>query len=164
MWVLPRQAVPVTWIGHRRVDCARHPAPRRVWPVRVAAHAFGAGRPERDLYLSPDHALYVDEVLIPVKYLVNGTTVAQVVRRSVRYYHVELPRHAILLAENLAAESYLDTGDRSGFANGGGAVALHPDFASRIWEAQGCAPLVVAGPKLAAARARLQLIARKVAA
>ena len=61
--------LPVVWLGHRTVDCARHPRPERVWPVRVAAGAFGAGQPARDLYLSPDHAVYVEDVLIPVRYL-----------------------------------------------------------------------------------------------
>ncbi len=68
------------------------------------------------------------------------------------YYHVELPAHGVLLAEGLPAESYLDTGDRTNFANGGGPIALHPDFASRVWEAEGCAPLVVTGPVLDATR------------
>src|SRR6185437_9140313 len=48
---------PVTWIGHRRVDCRSHPNSRQVWPVRVAAGAFGIRQPYRDLYLSPDHAI-----------------------------------------------------------------------------------------------------------
>ena len=34
--------------------------PRKVWPVRVAAGAFGPGRPHADLWLSPDHAVYVE--------------------------------------------------------------------------------------------------------
>ena len=35
------------------------------------------------------------------------------------YHHVELAAHDVLIAEGLAAESYLDTGDRSSFSNGG---------------------------------------------
>ncbi len=53
----------VVWVGRREVDCARHREPRKVWPVRVAAGAFGEGRPHTDLWLSPDHAVYVGEVL-----------------------------------------------------------------------------------------------------
>ena len=160
---LPRgeggSAQPVVWLGQRTVDCLRHPEPHKVWPVRVAADALGPGRPCRDLFLSPDHALYVGEVLIPVKHLINGTTIAQVECDEVTYYHVELPRHSVLLAEGLATESYLDTGDRTNFANGGGAVALYPDFSSRAWDAAGCAPLVVTGPALTAARGWIDALA-----
>ena len=81
------------------------PTHTRSGPVRVAAHAFGPNRPCRDLYLSPDHALFVVDVLIPVKHLINGTTITQVPRDEVTYYHVELPEHAVLLADNLPAES-----------------------------------------------------------
>jgi collagen type I alpha len=58
----------------------------------------------------------------------------------------------MMVAEGLAAESYLEAGDRANFANGGGVVALYPDFATLRWEAQGCAPLVVTRPELEAAR------------
>jgi hypothetical protein len=159
VWVLEAGAEPVVWVGRRTIDCARHAEPHKVWPVRVSAHAFGEGRPCRDLWLSPDHALYVDDVLIPVKYLINDRTIIQVPRRKVSYYHVELRRHCVLLAEAMTAESYLDTGDRTNFANGGGAIALHADFSSRVREAEGCAPLVVAGAKLEAVRRRVDAIA-----
>jgi autotransporter-associated beta strand protein len=69
---------PIIWIGHRRVDCRRHPNPEQVLPVRVARHAFGADRPRTDLLLSPDHAVLVEAVLIPIKCLINGRSIAQV--------------------------------------------------------------------------------------
>jgi hypothetical protein len=123
-----------------------------VWPVRIEAGAFGPNRPTRNLFLSPDHALYTDDVLIPVKHLINGTTIVRTPVDTVTYFHVELPEHAVLLADNLPAESYLDAGDRANFANALGPVALYPDFASRMWDAAGCAPLVVTGGKLDAIR------------
>ncbi|HEY1931691.1 MAG TPA: Hint domain-containing protein, partial [Acetobacteraceae bacterium] len=138
---------PVVWIGHRAVDCARHPDPQSVWPVRIKAGAFGRGLPKRALTLSPDHAVYVNEVLVPVKHLINGTTIAQVQVDRVTYYHVELDRHDVVYAEGLPAESYLDVGDRANFANGGAVVQLHIDLAHH-WEAGGCAPLVVWGEEL----------------
>ncbi len=149
----PAGSQPIAWIGHRRVDCRRHPRPQQVWPVRIAAGAFGMGAPHRDLFLSADHAVFVDGVLIPIRLLVNGSTIAQVPADEVTYWHIELPRHAVLLADGLAAESYLDTNARGDFA-GAAAVTLHPDFAVRRWEAHGCAPLVLAGPILAAVRRR----------
>ena len=147
--------VPVVWLGHRRVDCRRHPRPRDVWPVRVHAGAFGPDLPSRDLLLSPDHAVYVDDVLIPVRYLLNDATIAQTPVDEVTYWHVELAQHDVILAEGLPAESYLDTGNRGAFANAGGAVTMAPDFALRVWQAEACAPLVTEGPALAAARRRL---------
>ena len=151
---------PVIWIGVRHVDCLRHPDPQKVWPIWIAADAFGPGRPCRDLWLSPDHAVHLIDVLIPVKQLINGISIAQVPVDTVSYYHVELPHHDVLLADGLPVESYLDTGNRGNFANCGGPVRLHPDFASHRWESGGCAPLVVSGLKLAAARAWLYALAR----
>ncbi len=68
---------PVRWIGHRTIDCRRHPRPESVWPVRVRAGAFGVGRPLRDVVLSPDLAVSLDGALIPVRYLENGATIIQ---------------------------------------------------------------------------------------
>jgi hypothetical protein len=146
---------PIVWIGHRSVDCRHHPNPHLVWPVRIRAGAFGPDAPCRDLFLSPDHAVFVDGALIPVKYLINGDSIQQVPLDEVTYFHIELQEHSVLLAEDLPAESYLDTGDRTKFANGGKQSTLFPDFATRVWEAAGCAPLVVTGAALDAARRRI---------
>jgi T5SS/PEP-CTERM-associated repeat protein len=152
---------PVTWLGHRRVDCARHPRPWDVLPIRVRAHAFGPGQPHTDLLLSPDHAVFVDGHLIPVRYLLNGATIVQEQVEAITYWHVELPSHGVLLAEGLPAESFLDTGNRDAFAGAGRATQLHPDFARRVWAAEGCAPLLLGGPDLVAAKQAL--LARAVA-
>lgn len=155
------EALPIRWIGYRDVDCARHPAPEKVWPVRIAAGAFGPGLPAADLFLSPDHAVFAEGVLIPVKHLVNGGSVRQCPQPRVTYFHVELARHAVVLAEGMPAETYLDTGDRRNFDGGEGALALHPVWGAEardstmIMEALGAAPLRVAGPEVARVRARL---------
>ncbi len=158
--ILGRGPARIVWIGHRNVDCRRHPNPKAIRPVRIAQDAFAPGMPERDLLLSPDHAVFVDAVLIPIRYLVNDTTVAQLPADQVTYWHVELDRHDVLLASGLPAESFLDTGNRAAFANAGAVVAAHPDFARLTWEGQGCAPLMIVGPVVEAARARLAARAR----
>ena len=66
-------------------------------------------------------------VLVPVRLLINDTSIEQVKRPMVTYYHVELPRHDVLFAEGLPVESYLDVGDRANFANAGGATNLFAD-------------------------------------
>ncbi len=149
----------VIWVGRREVDCMGHAQPRKVWPVRVAAGAFGPGLPHSDLWLSPDHAVYVAEVLIPVKYLINGTTITQVPVDSITYHHIELAQHDVLLAEGLPVESYLDIRDGRNYPDRAAAVRLYPDYTARMWEAFGCARLVVTGPELAAARALVSRVA-----
>jgi hypothetical protein len=146
---------PVIWTGHRRMNCADHPRPADVRPVRLAAHAIAPDRPARDLLLSPDHAVLLAGVLIPVRYLLNGATIVQVPAGGITYWHVELPAHAALLAENLPAESYLDTGNRGAFDGEAGGGAVEPERAWRRWRRGACAPLVTGGPLLAAVRAAL---------
>jgi len=121
---------PVRWIGRRHLACGRHTRPTTVWPVRVAAGALAAGLPARDLFLSPDHAVYTDGLLIPVRQLINGGTIRQLPLARVTYYHVELDRHDVVFAEDLPAETYRDTGNRASFENADIPVALHADFAT----------------------------------
>jgi hypothetical protein len=133
---------PIRWIGHRRTDLRRHPAPHDVMPVRVAAGAIGPSQPSRDLVLSPDHAVLVDGALIPIRHLVNGSSIAQEACDHVTYWHVELAHHDIVLAEGMPCETYLDTGNRCAFESESGPVQLHPEFARAIWVEQGCAPIL----------------------
>lgn len=146
-------AAPVTWIGYRHVLRSSHPNPECICPVRVKAHALGPGAPQADLLLSPDHAIFVENVLIPIRYLINGQNIRQEWPESITYFHVELPRHSVIYAEGLPAESYLDTGDRSSFANSP-APRIHPYFGSPVndrslvMDALGYAPLHITGEKV----------------
>ena len=151
----------VKWLGHHRINLRMHPNPRAVQPVRILAGAFGPGQPARDLRVSPGHALYVDGVLIQAERLVNGATIRrEAAGETVVYWHVELDRHDVLMAEGMPAESYLNTGNRTAFVGGGDYVQLHPDFAPKHW-AETCAPLMQAGPLLEAVKARLLRRARE---
>jgi hypothetical protein len=124
-----RVARPVKWVGSRRLDAAAHPRPEDVTPIRIVRGAVAENVPHRDLLISPDHALYLDGVLVQARQLINGRTVRQETAiRPVRYFHVELDAHAVLLAEGLPAESYLDTGNRGFFANSDEPTTLHPQL------------------------------------
>ncbi len=105
----------IVWVGHRGIDCARHPRPHDILPIRILSNAFGPNTPHADLRLSPDHAVLVDGVLIPVRYLVNDATIVREHVETITYWHVELETHDALVAENLPCESYLDTGNRGAF-------------------------------------------------
>ncbi len=110
---------PVRWLAHRAIDCQHHPRPADVWPVRITAGAFAPMQPRRDLLLSPSHAIFADGHLIPVRCLINGTTIVQEAVARITYWHVELASHGVILAEGLPCESYLDTGNRAAFESDG---------------------------------------------
>jgi hypothetical protein len=112
---------PVTWVGAVQVDLDRHADPARAAPIRICAGAVEPGMPIRDLLVSPDHGIALEDdrgrrVLVPALYLVNGATVRRLSPSGVvRYHHVELEAHDILMADGMAVESYLDTGNRAPF-------------------------------------------------
>jgi hypothetical protein len=87
----------------------------------------------------------VEGGLVPVRLLVNGATIQRLGdHRRVTYYHVELETHDILLAEGLAVESYLETGNRGMFENAGEPLLLYPDLTNDQARrtAESCAPFV----------------------
>ena len=140
-------AQPIKWIGQRRIDLTAHPRPATVAPVRIRRGSFVDNMPHSDLLVSPDHAIFVDGKLICARQLVNGTTIRQEQGlTSLEYFHVELDAHAILLAEGLPAESYLNTGNHGFFTNSGEPLVLHPDLTDKSGyptrEAGSCAPFV----------------------
>jgi hypothetical protein len=118
-----------------------------VAPVRIQRGAFDSNVPHTDLLLSPDHAIFVDGKLICARQLINGATIRQEFDWTVAdYCHVELDQHAILLAEGLPAESYIDSGNRGFFENSGAPLVLHPDLTDETdhptREAGSCMPFV----------------------
>jgi len=112
------RTVPVRWLGVQTIVKA-FVDPLRSFPIRIAAGALGEGLPVRDLFVSPDHAFCLDGALVQAGALVNASTITRVtdVPDSFRYFHVELDEHALLLAEGVPAESFLDTVTRRRFDN-----------------------------------------------
>ncbi len=145
---------PVVWAGHRSLNFSRDPVNFK--PVRIEAGAFGRGLPTRDLLLSPDHSVFHEGLLIPVHLLVNGATITvEAACKRVTYWHLELERHDVIIAEGMLAESYLDTGNRAGF-DGPAAAALK---ASADADLRRCAPTVTDGTQLQSIRTQLAQIA-----
>jgi hypothetical protein len=116
--------VPVRWIGRRSLhaygpDGYLRADPLSVMPIRIKAGALAAGLPRRDLLVSPDHALLIDDILIQAGALVNDLSIRREHRLPERFtfYHVELADHALILAEGMPAETFVDYVDRFAFDN-----------------------------------------------
>jgi hypothetical protein len=141
---------PVCWIGRRTLDLGAQAA-HNAQPILIQPGAFGPGLPAQQLRLSPLHGVYADGVLFPAAHLVNNATILRERgRAAMTYFHVELDRHDILLAEGLPCESYFDTGNRG---------ALYHETGRRSPARRPFARRITNGPALAALRARLHAIA-----
>lgn len=115
------EAVAIRWIGRVEVRCEPgQPWEREAQAVRIAKDALAEGCPHRDLHVSRAHLLFLNGVLIPAEDLINGTTICAVdpgVEAAV-YFHIELDRHDVLLAEGAPCESLLaSVGARRNFDN-----------------------------------------------
>jgi hypothetical protein len=107
---------PITWIGYgRRLITALS---RNARPMIVRRDALADGVPCRDLRLTRAHSLYLDDILVPVEYLLNGCSVLwDESAREVEFYHIELRDHDVLIADGAPAESYREDGNRALFDN-----------------------------------------------
>jgi hypothetical protein len=146
---------PIIWIGKRTIDLQHHPDPATVQPIRIAANALAENVPDRDLFVSPDHAIYIDGYLIPAKELLNRRNITQDRPDTVTYYHIELDKHAVIFAENAAVETYLDTGNRSCFADEGAGSMPPQELGNERRQQGSCARLLEPGNVLNGIRARI---------
>ncbi|GLS87627.1 hypothetical protein GCM10010873_26010 [Cypionkella aquatica] len=112
-------AQPIAWCSARYLDArdlGLHPGLR---PVRIAAGALGAGVPQRDLLVSPQHRILVAsdtthrvsgarEVLVAAKHLLGlpGISV-DLQAQDVTYVHFLCPAHQVVFAQGAATESML---------------------------------------------------------
>ncbi len=100
---------PIKWIGRQRFKKSSERWPRDFEPIRINRFALDERTPHRDLYVSPNHAIYIDGVLIPAKYLVNGLNITQCAPKGagvIDYLHIELFAHDVIYAEGATAETF----------------------------------------------------------
>ena len=113
----------VKWVGIQTMTPEENNS-----PIQFKAGALGPNIPIKDLFVSPDHAIFVEGLLINAGALVNSITVLQTkMSESFKYYHIELDQHALIVAEGVLAESYLpQREDRDAYDNGAEYEMLYP--------------------------------------
>ncbi|WP_170762097.1 Hint domain-containing protein [Ruegeria lacuscaerulensis] len=126
--------IPIRWVGGTTVA-----GRDRFAPIRISAGALGA---EVDILVSPQHRLLIsgwqaelmfgeDEILVPAKSLVNGTTVTEMPCDIVTYVHLLFDRHQLVTTSGLVSESFFPGQEAlAGFATETAAelFALFPDL------------------------------------
>lgn len=136
-------ARPVIWAGHRRTSVrAGLPDDEAGYPVRILKGAVADNVPHTDLLVTPEHCLFFDGRFIPARMLVNGSSVFY--DRNIltyAYYHIETEEHAVIMANGMLTESYLDTGNRRNFGQSGPLARI--GGAVRTWVEDAAVPLAV---------------------
>ncbi len=121
------RAVPVKWLGVQRVTPAavNLALDEKRAPVRIRAGALGN---HSDLYVSADHGMIVEGLVINASALVNGDSIAFVpvaeLPEGFTCYHVETEDHDVILANGAPAETFIDYAGREAFDNYAEYVAL----------------------------------------
>jgi hypothetical protein len=80
-------------------------------PVRIARSALAPEVPHSDLYVTAEHALFIEGLLIPVWKLTNGTTITRHDAREydeLEYFNIKVEGHEVIYAEAAAVETLRD--------------------------------------------------------
>lgn len=132
----------ITWVGKGYGFASDSPHDDKAgWPVRIRKDAFADHAPHWDLLLTNEHCIFIDGGFIPVRMLVNGKSIFY--DRSIRnyaHYHLALEEHAVIRANGLHTESFLDTHGAYHLETLESVNAL--TSSSKTWESDACAPLI----------------------
>lgn len=148
---------PVIWIGKSHATVQPHLADdEAAYPVRVLKNAVAEGVPYKDMLITPEHCLFFEGKFVPVRMLVNGSSIFYDKSiMSYDYYHLETAEHSVIVADGMLTESYLDTGNRRSFRQEGKVASI--GGRAKTWEAD-------AGAELCVDRAFVEPLFRKLEA
>lgn len=107
----------IRWAGARQLTFTGAEDFAKLQPIRLRKDSLGPGMPDRDVFLSPMHRVVVrdplvglltgnDEVMCPVRALVNGRSIVQETWARVSYHHLLLDDHQVLTSSGCDSESF----------------------------------------------------------
>lgn len=111
------EAVPIQWLSKRHVSAAEQLFRPDSRPVCIPRDALGRNRPNRDLWLSPQHRVLIcnwqaellfgdAEVFVHAKHLPAGVTGApDPTFKPFDYHHILLENHRVVVSNGLETES-----------------------------------------------------------
>ena len=149
---------PIKWIGRRSYSGRYILGRKDLLPICFKADSLGANLPQRDLWISPHHAMYLEGVLIEARALVNGVSIVQAAKvDQVEYFHIELESHDLVLVEGALSETFIDDDSRMMFHNAHEYAVLYPNelTARPVY----CAPRRDDGDEVETARRRIDALA-----
>ncbi len=156
---------PIAWIGSRDISAEVLDQNDNLRPVLIRQGAMGNGLPRRDLLVSPQHRMLVDnasvqlwlgeeEVLVKAKDMTHRPGIDTADVDSVTYIHLMFEEHQLVLADGAWSESFQPgdmVGDHAEDAVFAELVALFPELA----DAEGRAAYVAARLSAKSHEARL---------
>ncbi|MBZ4022933.1 hypothetical protein CKO11_10725 [Rhodobacter sp. TJ_12] len=107
----------IRWIGRRSLGAAELAAGPQLQPVRIARGALGAGLPETDMVVSPQHRMLISgpraellfgegEVLAAALHMVGQPGITREAVNAVTYLHLMFDAHEIIRADGAWTESF----------------------------------------------------------
>jgi hypothetical protein len=92
----------IKFIGHFTAEAiCEHTA-----PICITAGALGENKPERDLFVSPNHSMLIGDRMIFAKDMVNEITIYQDMSfEKIEYYHILSDDHYIINANGALSET-----------------------------------------------------------
>jgi len=101
-----QKSIKIKWIGKQIINPVFAKLNKEL-PIKISANAIDINIPERDLFLSPDHSIFLEGLMINAKALVNGHTIYQVSewKDDVEYYHIMTENHEIIYSEGVPSET-----------------------------------------------------------
>ncbi len=127
------EAKPVKWVGRRSYSAEMTAENPDFAPILVKQGALGDNLPQRDLYISPCHALHFDGVLVGAGDLVNGVSIIRCAAdRPVEYLNFEFADRDMIFAEGAVAETGVFGGADTVYDNWQEYAELYPHEAREL--------------------------------